>query len=279
MGLRFLEHLLILTHDPEATRDWFVENLGFRNGYHPEFGFPVYWLYIGEQDVIHIGKARYSNHQDTYLKTPTDGDKDFSAAGAMGSGRIDHLCLNCEGIEEFIDRLTQNGVEFSERKAHNSNLYQIFMREPINGIKVELNFAWEEAANMGRDKALEVEAAGFVKLAKTSAAQSLIGLFLNDQELKKKAKAYDEIAKDVKQAAVLGAGIMGGGIAYQSASKGTPILMKDINEHGIEQGLAEAASRHFGRCVACAHAFGELGAVQGRGGTGDAKVHDTFHRS
>jgi 3-hydroxyacyl-CoA dehydrogenase/enoyl-CoA hydratase/3-hydroxybutyryl-CoA epimerase/enoyl-CoA isomerase len=46
----------------------------------------------------------------------------------------------------------------------------------------------------------------------------------------------------VKQAAVLGAGIMGGGIAYQSASKGTPILMKDINEHGIEQGLAKPPS-------------------------------------
>jgi catechol 2,3-dioxygenase-like lactoylglutathione lyase family enzyme len=150
MGLRFLEHLLILTHDPDATRDWFVQNLGFRNGYHPEFGFPVYWLYIGEQDVIHIGKARHSAHQDTYLKAPDDGDRDFSAAGAMGSGRIDHLCLNCEGIEEFIDRLTRNGVEFSERKAHNSNLYQLFMREPINGIKVELNFAWHEAARIGR---------------------------------------------------------------------------------------------------------------------------------
>jgi catechol 2,3-dioxygenase-like lactoylglutathione lyase family enzyme len=37
MGLRFLEHLLILTHDPDATRDWFVQNLGFREGYHPEF--------------------------------------------------------------------------------------------------------------------------------------------------------------------------------------------------------------------------------------------------
>ncbi|MGK9563822.1 3-hydroxyacyl-CoA dehydrogenase NAD-binding domain-containing protein, partial [Salmonella enterica subsp. enterica] len=46
---------------------------------------------------------------------------------------------------------------------------------------------------------------------------------------------------------VLGAGIMGGGIAYQSASKGTPILMKDINEHGIEQGLAEAAKLLVGR--------------------------------
>ncbi len=51
----------------------------------------------------------------------------------------------------------------------------------------------------------------------------------------------------MKQAAVLGAGIMGGGIAYQSASKGTPILMKDINEHGIEQGLAEAAKLLVGR--------------------------------
>lgn len=151
MGLRFLEHILILTHDPDATRDWFCDNLGFREGYHPEFGFPVYWLYIGEQDVIHIGKARFSEHQDTYLKTPADKEgQDYSAAGAPGSGRIDHLCINCEGIEEFIDRLTRNGVAFSERKAHNSNLYQLFMREPVNGIKVELNFAWHEAVRIGR---------------------------------------------------------------------------------------------------------------------------------
>ena len=111
----------------------------------------MYWLYIGEQDVIHIGKARHSTHQDTYLKTPSDRkDVQYSAAAAMGTGRIDHLCLNCDGIEEFIDRLTKNAVAFSERKAHNSNLYQLFMREPVNGIKVELNFAWHEAARIGR---------------------------------------------------------------------------------------------------------------------------------
>jgi 3-hydroxyacyl-CoA dehydrogenase/enoyl-CoA hydratase/3-hydroxybutyryl-CoA epimerase/enoyl-CoA isomerase len=44
----------------------------------------------------------------------------------------------------------------------------------------------------------------------------------------------------VKQAAVFGAGIMGGGIAYQSASKKTPILMKDINEGALQLGLSEA---------------------------------------
>jgi 3-hydroxyacyl-CoA dehydrogenase/enoyl-CoA hydratase/3-hydroxybutyryl-CoA epimerase/enoyl-CoA isomerase len=33
---------------------------------------------------------------------------------------------------------------------------------------------------------------------------------------------------------------MGGGVAYQSASKGTPIIMKDINQDAIELGLGEA---------------------------------------
>jgi catechol 2,3-dioxygenase-like lactoylglutathione lyase family enzyme len=151
MGLKFLEHLLILTHDPEGTRDWFCNNLGFRSGDHPDFGFPVYWLYIGDQDVLHIGKAKFSEHQDTYLKTPSDQpQQDYSAAGALGSGRIDHACFNCDGMDEFIERLTKNGIEFSERKAHNSNLYQLFMREPINGIKVELNFSAEEAIRVGR---------------------------------------------------------------------------------------------------------------------------------
>ncbi|WP_028239588.1 fatty acid oxidation complex subunit alpha FadB [Stutzerimonas azotifigens] len=107
---------------------------------------------------------------------------------------------------------------------------------PVEAIKTI-----QKAANFGRDKALEVEAAGFVKLAKTSVAESLIGLFLNDQELKKKARQYDRQAREVKLAAVLGAGIMGGGIAYQSALKGTPILMKDIREEGIQMGLDEAS--------------------------------------
>jgi 3-hydroxyacyl-CoA dehydrogenase/enoyl-CoA hydratase/3-hydroxybutyryl-CoA epimerase/enoyl-CoA isomerase len=99
----------------------------------------------------------------------------------------------------------------------------------------------QKAADHGRDKAQAIESAGFAKLAKTPVAESLIGLFLNDQELKRKAKLYDSNAHGVKQAAVLGAGIMGGGIAYQSASKGTPILMKDIREEGLQAGLAEAA--------------------------------------
>ena len=100
--------------------------------------------------------------------------------------------------------------------------------------------AMQQHAGMTRDKALEVEAKGFAKIAKTSVADSLVGLFLNDQLLKKVAGKWAKQAKPINKAAVLGAGIMGGGIAYQSASKGTPIVMKDINEAALDLGMSEA---------------------------------------
>ena len=98
----------------------------------------------------------------------------------------------------------------------------------------------EKTCTMTRDKALIVEAKGFAKLATNSVTASLVGLFLKDQHVKRVAKKYTSAAAPVKQAAVLGAGIMGGGIAYQSASRGTPILMKDINEPALQLGLDEA---------------------------------------
>lgn len=99
----------------------------------------------------------------------------------------------------------------------------------------------QKHATLTRDAAIAVEAKGFAKLAKTKASENLIGLFLNDQLLKKHAKQWEKSAGPSNKIGVLGAGIMGGGIAYQSASKGVPILMKDINEGGIALGLAEAA--------------------------------------
>ena len=77
----------------------------------------------------------------------------------------------------------------------------------------------------------------------------MVGLFLADQQVKKVNGKTAKSAKGFEQAAVLGAGIMGGGIAYQSAVKGTPILMKDIREEGIQLGLDEA-SKLLGKRVA-----------------------------
>jgi len=98
----------------------------------------------------------------------------------------------------------------------------------------------QKHANLPRDKAVEVEAKGFVKVAKTEVCAALVGLFMKDQYIKKVSKSFERQAEPVKKAAVLGAGIMGGGVAYQSASKGTPILMKDINDAALQLGLDEA---------------------------------------
>jgi hypothetical protein len=59
--------------------------------------------------------------------------------------------------------------------------------------------------------------------------------------VKKAAKKHEKgSTKDINMAAVLGAGIMGGGIAYQTASKGTPIIMKDIASKALDLGMGEA---------------------------------------
>jgi 3-hydroxyacyl-CoA dehydrogenase/enoyl-CoA hydratase/3-hydroxybutyryl-CoA epimerase/enoyl-CoA isomerase len=156
--------------------------------------------------------------------------------GRAISGEFDHKAKRQPKLEKIKLNAIEQMMAFETAKGFVAGQAGPNYPAPVEAIKTI-----QKAANFGRDKAIEVEAAGFVKLAKTSAAESLIGLFLNDQELKRKAKAYDKIARNVSQAAVLGAGIMGGGIAHQSALKGTPILMKDINEKGIEQGLAEAS--------------------------------------
>jgi 3-hydroxyacyl-CoA dehydrogenase/enoyl-CoA hydratase/3-hydroxybutyryl-CoA epimerase/enoyl-CoA isomerase len=185
-------------------------------------------LKVGAVDAV-VAPAKLLEAALDLVKRAISGELDFMA---KRQPKLEKIKLNA--IEQMMCFETAKGFVAGQAGPN--------YPAPVEAIK-----SIQKAANFGREKALEVEAAGFVKLAKTSVAASLIGLFLNDQELKKKAKDYDAIAKDVKLAAVLGAGIMGGGIAYQSASKGTPIMMKDIREEGIQLGLNEASKLLVGR--------------------------------
>ncbi|WKN24441.1 fatty acid oxidation complex subunit alpha FadB [Azotobacter vinelandii] len=95
-------------------------------------------------------------------------------------------------------------------------------------------------AGLPLDEALRVEARTFGALAKSDVARALIGLFLGEQLVRKKARAWSGKAEPVRRSAVLGAGIMGGGVAFQSASSGVPIVMKDIRGEALELGLKTA---------------------------------------
>jgi 3-hydroxyacyl-CoA dehydrogenase/enoyl-CoA hydratase/3-hydroxybutyryl-CoA epimerase/enoyl-CoA isomerase len=98
----------------------------------------------------------------------------------------------------------------------------------------------EQAAGDARDEALKREHVAFARVASTQAASSLIQLFISDQLIKKKAKELTRIAHKTRRAAVLGAGIMGGGIAYTSVVRGIPVLMKDIQQAALDLGVTEA---------------------------------------
>ena len=99
----------------------------------------------------------------------------------------------------------------------------------------------EATAHLSRDAALALETKNFVPLAKSSEARALVGIFLNEQYVKAEAKRLAQDIAAPTQAAIVGAGIMGGGIAYQSAWKGIPVLLKDISEKSLTLGISEAS--------------------------------------
>jgi catechol 2,3-dioxygenase-like lactoylglutathione lyase family enzyme len=138
MPLSHLEHFLIQTANMAATRDWYVSTLGFRDGPHPDFKFPVCWLYLGEKDVIHLteGGTNVSENRKRYLGQQSDA--------VQGSGVIDHMAFRCSGLQETMEHLKRSNVPFSQRQVDDQGVFQLFLMDP-NGVKIELNFAASEA--------------------------------------------------------------------------------------------------------------------------------------
>ena len=151
-------------------------------------------------------------------------------------GKLDYQAKRREKQEPLKLNEIEATMVFETSKAFVAGKAGPHYPAPITAIKV-----MQKAAGMHRDDALREEARGIAKMAGTLAAKNLIGLFIGDQILAKRGKALAKRAGKVERAAVLGAGIMGGGIAYQSAFKGTPIIMKDIAQAGIDLGLSEAS--------------------------------------
>ncbi|MGZ5035800.1 MAG: VOC family protein [Usitatibacter sp.] len=139
MGLSHIEHFLVAADDIDATRDWYARVLGMTSGPHPDFGFPVHWMYLGDVDVVHIGPSAKSagDIQKKYLgRTSQD-------AGA-GTGAIDHIAFRATGLRAMLQHLRAQGVAFTQRRANGQALFQLFFHDP-NGIKIELNYAAAEA--------------------------------------------------------------------------------------------------------------------------------------
>lgn len=93
-----------------------------------------------------------------------------------------------------------------------------------------------------RQKALDIETEGFCEVGVTDISKNLIRLFFMMEEVKKQSGVSDPSVKPlpVDHIAVLGAGVMGGGIGYVAADRGITTRMKDISMEAIALGLRSA---------------------------------------
>jgi 3-hydroxyacyl-CoA dehydrogenase / enoyl-CoA hydratase / 3-hydroxybutyryl-CoA epimerase len=86
------------------------------------------------------------------------------------------------------------------------------------------------------DESLALELNAIVDLGKTESTQNLIrNFFLAEKYKKGTSKAP---AEKVVHAAVIGAGVMGSGIAQWLSSRGVTVILRDVSREQIERGLA-----------------------------------------
>ncbi|MDC9604535.1 MULTISPECIES: fatty acid oxidation complex subunit alpha FadJ [Xenorhabdus] len=89
----------------------------------------------------------------------------------------------------------------------------------------------------GSEKGFQLEAKAFGELAMTQESEALRSLFFASTTLKNETGSSEQPA-EIRQVGILGGGLMGGGIANVTVTRGNlPARIKDINEKGINQAL------------------------------------------
>lgn len=92
-----------------------------------------------------------------------------------------------------------------------------------------------------RDRALKIEMDGFCDVAVTDVSKYLIDVFFLMESVKKKTGVASGVKPHkVRRIGVLGAGTMGGGIAYVAADKGIEAHLKDVNSKALQLGFDHA---------------------------------------
>ncbi len=96
----------------------------------------------------------------------------------------------------------------------------------------------KKGINLSIDRAFLLESEAFGELVITPVCKNLIDIYYWSEKSKKLGKK--ENVKSIKKSGVLGAGVMGGGIAQLLSTKKIDVRMKDIKNEAIFSGLASA---------------------------------------
>ena len=95
MPVTTFQHVNTRSADVERTKEFYVR-LGLRVGDRPPFASRGYWMYLGEQPVLHLVQRK-------------DGE-----AHHEGSGNLDHVAFQAVDLEGTRRALTEAGLGFRE---------------------------------------------------------------------------------------------------------------------------------------------------------------------
>ena len=112
--IRF-DHVNIRVTDQEAVRDFLALIVGVKAGPRPPFDFHGYWLYLGDQPVIHLA--------------PRDHPGDV--------GWVNHIAFTGFDFARKSAELSAAGVPFKVQTLPGTDIRQIFVNGP-EGLRVEL---------------------------------------------------------------------------------------------------------------------------------------------
>lgn len=99
-----------------------------------------------------------------------------------------------------------------------------------------------EGALVPFDRAIEIEARWFTNVLLNPSSSAMIEtLFINKEAIEKGANRPDVPDQSVKKLGVLGAGMMGAGIAFVAARAGIETILIDRDMESVERGMASIA--------------------------------------
>jgi len=102
-------------------RDFYCDVVGLSVGFRPAFERFGFWLYIGDDDVLH-------------LITPKEGD-----GRSLHKSSFDHVAFKTAHYHDVLKKLKSLSIPFEEKPIPGMAAHQIFLRDPA-GNRVELNF-------------------------------------------------------------------------------------------------------------------------------------------
>ncbi len=107
MDIAGVHHVSLNVTDVEATKDFYVDVLGFTVDPRPDFSFPGYWLGMADRRQVHLigGATVPENHGQ-------------------------HFALHVLDLDAVVDELRSRDIEVSDPKTLPTGARQAFAEDP-----------------------------------------------------------------------------------------------------------------------------------------------------